>query len=66
LAFGSGVPEIDGDDLADVRIVRLKPGEESAIAESAEQSAKVRAAADLLEREITADAEKIIAKFIAE
>jgi hypothetical protein len=66
LAFGSSVPEIDGDDLAEVRIVRLKPGEESATAEAAEQSAKVRAAADLLEREITADAEKVIAKFMAE
>ena len=60
------MPEIDGDDLAEVRIVRLTPAEESAIAEAAEQSAKVRAAADLLEREITADAGKIIAKFMAE
>jgi hypothetical protein len=66
LAFGSSVPEIDGDDLAEIQIVRLRPGEETAIAEVAEQSAKVRAAADLLEREITADAEKIIAKFMAE
>jgi hypothetical protein len=66
LAFGSSVPEIDGDDLAEVQIVRLNPCEESAIAEAAEQSAKLRAAADLLERAITADAEKIIAKFIAE
>ncbi len=66
LAFGSSVPEIDGDDLAEVKIVRLKPSEESTIAEAAEQSAKVRAAADLLEREITADAEKIIAKFMTE
>jgi len=66
LAFGSSVPEIDGDDLAEVRIVRVTPAEESAIAEAAEQSAKVRAAADLLEREITADAGKIIAKCMAE
>jgi len=60
------VPEIDGDDLAEVQIVRLKSGEESAIAEAAEQSAKVRAAADLLEREITADSQKIIAKSLAD
>jgi hypothetical protein len=66
LAFGSSVPEIDGDDLAEVKIVRLKPSEESGIADAAEKSAKVRAAADLLEREITADAGKIIAKFMAE
>lgn len=66
LAFGSSVPEIDGDDLAGLPIVRLKAGEESAIAQLAEESAKVRAHADLLEREIATDAEKIIAKFIAE
>jgi hypothetical protein len=59
------VPEIDGEDLAELQIVRLQPGEESSIAEVAEESATVRAA-DLLGREITADAEKIIAKFIAE
>jgi len=28
LAFGSSVPEIDGDDLAEVQIVRLKSGED--------------------------------------
>ena len=66
LAFGSSVPEIDGDDLAELQIVRLKPGEESAIADLAEESAKVRAAADFLEREITVDAERVITKFMAE
>jgi hypothetical protein len=66
LAFGSSVPEINSDDLAQLQIVRLISGEESAIAEAAEESAKVRAAADLLEREITADAQRIIAKFMAE
>jgi len=66
LAFGSSVPEIDGDDLAQLHIVRLKPSQESAIAEAAEESANVRAAADLLEREISADAQRIIAKFMAE
>jgi hypothetical protein len=65
LAFGSSVPEIDVEDLAELPIVRLKRGEELRIAELAQQSAEVRASADLLEREITADAEKIIAKFIA-
>jgi hypothetical protein len=66
LAFGSSVPEIDRNDFAELPIVRLKSGEESAIAELAEESAKVRARADLLEREIATEAEKIIAKFIAE
>jgi hypothetical protein len=66
LAFGSSVPEIDGDDLAELPIVRLKPDEESSIAELAEESAIASASADLLEREITTDAEKIIAKFMVE
>jgi hypothetical protein len=66
LAFGSSVPEIDADDLARLPIVRLKPAEESAIAELAVESARKSARADLLERDITADAEKIIAKFMAQ
>jgi hypothetical protein len=65
LAFGSSVPEINGDDLAELPIVRLESSEEAAIAELAEASAKSRAAADVLEREMTADAERIIGKFIA-
>jgi hypothetical protein len=59
------VPEINGDDLAELPIVRLESSEEAAIAELAEASAKSRAAADVLEREMTADAERIIGKFIA-
>ena len=51
---------------ADSPFVRLGETEESAIAELAQQAAKASAKADALERKITADAEKIIAKFIAE
>jgi hypothetical protein len=64
VAFGSSVPELDPDDLATLEIVRLDPHEEFAIAELAEASAKARAAADILEREIAADAEAIIDGFI--
>lgn len=64
LAFGSSVPEIDSEDLANLEIVRLKPSEESAIADLAEASAKARAQADVLEREIGEKASNIIDRFI--
>lgn len=64
-AFGSSVPELDPDELAALEIVRLGSHEEQAIAELAEASAQARSAADLLEREIAADAEVIIDRLIA-
>ncbi|MDP3092674.1 MAG: hypothetical protein Q8N04_18510 [Nitrospira sp.] len=65
LAFGSSVPEIESEDLANLEFVRLKPSEESVIADLAEASAKARASADVLEREIAQDAGKIIERFIS-
>jgi hypothetical protein len=65
LAFGSSVPEIDPDDLAQMDIVRLDSAEELAIAELAEASAKARGDADVLEREMVADAATIVDSFIA-
>ena len=65
LAYGSSIPEIEVADIEAFEVVRLKASEESAIAELAEASAKARAAADASEREIAADAETIIARFIA-
>lgn len=65
LAFGSSIPEIDRSDLSDLQIVRLKPSEETAIAELAEASAEARAEADVLEREIAADAASFVDRFIA-
>jgi hypothetical protein len=64
LAFGSSVPELAAEDLANLEIVRLKPCEESAIADLAEASAKARAEADVLERKIAADAGIIIDRFM--
>jgi hypothetical protein len=66
LAYGSSIPEIDVIDIEPYPIVRLGDAEESAIAELTQQAAKASAKADALERDITVDAEKIIAKFIAE
>ncbi len=65
LAFGSSVPEIDSEDLINFEVVRLKPADESAVADLAEASAKARADADVLEREIAEDASAIIDRFIA-
>jgi len=64
LAYGSSIPEIEVADIQSLEIIRIEPKQESAIAELAEESAKARAAADIIEREIATDAEKIIAKFI--
>lgn len=64
LAFGSSVPEINPDDIAHLEIVRLDPANESAIAELAEESARVRAEADLIEREMAEGASEIIDRFI--
>jgi hypothetical protein len=65
LAFGSSVPEIDSEDLANFNIVRLEAAVEAQIADLAEAAAEARAKADLLERAMAADAAAIIDKFIA-
>lgn len=65
LAYGSSIPEIEVADIASHAIVRLESADENAIANLADASAKARAAADILEREITADAETIVDTFIA-
>jgi hypothetical protein len=48
--IGSSIPEIHVGDLQRFEVVRLKPADESAIAEISEASAKARPAADILER----------------
>jgi len=64
LAYGSSIPEIEVADVVNFEIVRLKSAEESTIADLAEASAKARAEADVLEREISKDASIIIDRFI--
>jgi hypothetical protein len=65
LAFGSSVPEIDAEELRDLKVVRLDEAEESAIADLAEESAALRAQADVLEREMAAEAGRLIDGFLA-
>jgi hypothetical protein len=66
LTYGSSIPHMDVSDIAAHEVVRLEDAEESAIAELAEASAKARAAADLLEREMATDAAAIIDRFISQ
>lgn len=65
LAYGSSIPHIDAADLLDFSVVRLPAHEENAIADLAEESATEQARADVLEREMAADAGKLIEKFLA-
>ena len=65
IAYGSSIPEIEVADMEAFQVVRLKASEESAIAELAEASAKARATADVLEREMLPTRKGIIARFIA-
>lgn len=65
-AYGTSIPHLDPGDVANFPVVRLGDAEESAIADLAEASAKARAEADVLEREIAQDAATIIDRFIAQ
>lgn len=65
LAFGSSVPEIDPAEIRDFPVVRLSSHEEAVIADLTEKSATERTQADLLERELASDAEKLIERFMA-
>lgn len=65
LAFGSSVPELDPAEISELSVVRLTSGEENAIADLAEESAAERARADVLERELAADAGTLVDRFIA-
>jgi hypothetical protein len=64
-AYGTSIPHLDPGDVADFPVVRLDEAEEIAIADLAEASAKARAEADVLEREIARDAAVIIDRFMA-
>jgi hypothetical protein len=63
-AYGTSIPHLDPGDVANFPVVRLAEHVESAVADLAEASAKARAEADVLEREIAADAGAIIDRFI--
>lgn len=64
-AYGTSIPHLDPGDVADFPVVRVDEADESAIADLSEASAKARAEADVLERDIARDAGAIIERFIA-
>ena len=65
LTRAASIPEIEVADMQGFEVVRLKESEESDIAVLAEASAKARAAADVMERQIATDAGVIINRFMA-
>jgi hypothetical protein len=64
-AYGTSIPHLDPVDVADFPVVRLDDAEEMAIADLAESSAKARAEADVLERDVARDAAAVIDRFLA-
>ena len=63
-AYGTSIPHLDPGDVADFPVVRLGDSEENAIADLAEQSAKARTLADVMDRGVVADASAIIDRFV--
>lgn len=63
-AYGTSIPHLDPNDVAGFPVVRLSKRIEDKIADLAEEAASERAKADLLERELADDAEKVIADFL--
>ncbi len=64
-AYGTSIPHLDPGDVSDFPVARLTSGEENAIADFAEESAAERARADVLERELAAEAGTLVDRFIA-
>lgn len=63
-AYGTSIPHLEPVDLEGIGIPRYAPEVESAIAEKAEQAAKLFAEADILEDEMTNRAEALIQRFM--
>lgn len=65
IAYGTSIPHLDPGDVSDFPVVRLTSGEEDVIADLTEEAAAERAQADVLERELAADAGNLVDRFIA-
>lgn len=64
-AYGTSIPHLDPGDVAAFPVVRLGKAHESQISALAQSAADARAAADVLERKIAADAGILVDKFLA-
>lgn len=65
LAYGSSIPEIDPGDIASLRFPRLDGSVEGAIAEKAEEAAKLFAEADILENDMAKYVDRAITDLLA-
>jgi hypothetical protein len=65
MAYGSSIPELEPEDVAQFQLVRLRKRDEDHIAGLAEKSAELRGKADILENQLAADADLILGRFIA-
>lgn len=63
LPYGSSIPEIEVADVLAFRIPRLASGVEDEIADMAEEAARLRDEADLLEIELANEADEIVRRF---
>jgi len=63
-AYGSSIPHLDPEDVADSPLVRLPPDVESSIADAAEESVRGRHEADELENALAEKAEAVIHAFL--
>ena len=66
LPYGSSVPEIEVSDVQQFPIPRLEKDLEDAVANCAEEAARLRDDADKIEKEIAEDANTILADFLAD
>lgn len=65
VAYGSSIPHLDPNDIADLPVPRLNAKKEEKIADLAEQASNLRAEAAALERQAGDIAEQAITKFIS-
>jgi hypothetical protein len=65
LAYGSSIPHIEPSDLSELPVVRLSTSKEDEIADRAEQANSLRAEADILEKYVAAEADRLIDAYLA-
>jgi hypothetical protein len=63
-AYGTSIPHLEPSDIANFPVVRLSAKLENEIADLAEEAVALRASADQMENELTADADSVLERFI--
>ena len=65
MIYGSSIPHLEVTDLEQLQVVRLDQKDEDAIADLSDHASALRAKADILENEVTAEASAVLDRFIA-